>query len=422
MLFLAAILNYIDRQDLAILAPTIQKDLALSDADYGHVINLFLVAYTISLLVSGRLVDKLGVRLSMAMFIGWWSIADMLTGLARSVTSLAGFRFLLGLGEAGNWPSATKAVSEWFPPKERAFAIGFYTMGATLGATIAPILILFLVDRFNWQAVFVANGVLGLLWVLPWLWLYRKPTEHPRITEQELAIIHAGASAAAVAVEAAPPKQTEWQRWLDAFSRREVWLLMLGRMLTDPVWFFYQFWFAKYLFSVRGVDQQHLKITWVIYLAADIGSLAGGLLSGYLIKRGTAAASARLWIMLACALAMPFSPLVANVSSLYVAMGIGVMIVLAHLAWLSNISAMVVDLTPKHLVATCFGIVAAGSAIGGILMNQAVVYFVQNYSYSYWFVIMAFLHPLAWLLLRLFGVTRHEQKAPPPAVVAHQAA
>ncbi|MGB7156525.1 MAG: MFS transporter [Tepidisphaeraceae bacterium] len=406
MLFLAAILNYVDRQALSILAPTIQAELKLTEADYGRVVDLFLVAYTISLVLSGRLVDKLGTRASMALFVTWWSVSNMLTVMARSAASLGFFRFLLGLGEAGNWPSSTKAVAEWFAPKERALAIAFYTMGATLGATIAPILILTLTDRYHWQATFVVTGALGLLWVVPWLWLYRPPQQHPRITEHERSLLRSreGEVAADAAGAAAP--QTERRRWASALSRREVWALMLARMLTDPLWFFYQFWFSKYLFSDLGVAQRELSVTWVIYLAADVGSIAGGIASGLLIRRGVATVNARMWIMLACALLMPLSAAVATTNSLPLTLSLGMVTVFAHLAWLANIGALVVDLIPRHLVATCFGVVAAGSAVGGILMNKAVVYLVGHHSYAHWFIVMAFLHPLAWALLWFVGLPR----------------
>lgn len=440
MLFLAAILNYIDRQTLSLLAPTIQKDLNLSEGDYGNIVNLFLVAYTISLLVSGRMVDWLGTRFSMAFFITFWSCANMLTGLARSFAALGSFRFLLGLGEAGNWPSSTKAVSEWFPAKERGIAIGFYTLGATIGATIAPLIITFIVARFHWQAAFFITGALGLFWVLPWLWLYRRPQEHPRITEQELALVPvpatlgqdaqatqsgtgvppAGAGTSTLGQDA-QATQSELARWREVLERKEVWLLMLGRMLTDPVWFFYQFWYAKYLFSVRHVAQEGLGITWVVFLAADIGSIGGGLLSAWLIKRGAKPPASRLWAMALCACVMPLSPLVASVGTVNLSLALAMVMVLAHLAWLANISALLVDIIPQRLVATAFGVVAAGSAIGGIVMNTlvatmvsgpstkpggfldqaintvlgGVLELVQGKGYGPWFVIAAFLHPIA---------------------------
>ena len=192
LIFFASVLNYIDRQTLSILAPTIQKDLKLSNEDYAAVLNWFLVAYTIASLVSGRIVDKFGVRVSLALFVGWWSVANILTGFARSVTSLSIYRGLLGLGEAGNWTAAPKAVSEWFPARERGIAIGIYTLGATVGATLAPSIIVAIATGHSWQAAFVVTGVAGVVWLIPWLWLYRRPSEHPLITDAERTPIATG--------------------------------------------------------------------------------------------------------------------------------------------------------------------------------------------------------------------------------------
>ncbi|HSU67476.1 MAG TPA: MFS transporter, partial [Tepidisphaeraceae bacterium] len=355
MLFLAATLNYIDRQTLSILAPTIQSELRITDPQYANVASLFLIAYTVSLLLSGRLVDWLGSRVSMAVFITWWSVSNMLTGWVRSVGSLGVCRSLLGLGEAGNWPAATKAVAEWFPARERGTAIGFYTMGATIGATIAPWIVIRVAGGGHWQRAFVLTGLLGLGWVLPWLWFSRSPRgaveSGPRIPEAS---------------------EPESARWRSVLLRADIWALLVARMLTDPVWFFYQFWFAKYLFSARHVSQSGLSMTWVIFLAADLGSLLGGLASGWLIRRGSAPVAGRIRVMLVCAILAPLSPLVALVPSLWVSLAIAMVIVFAHLAWLVNLSAMLVDVVPRRLVATAFGVVAAGSAVGGIAMNQTV--------------------------------------------------
>jgi len=399
MLFLAAILNYIDRQTLSSLAPTIQKDLGLSEADYGNIASLFLMAYTVSLLATGRLVDRLGARWGMALFITWWSCANMLTGLARSFFSLGICRFLLGFGEAGNWPSSAKAVGQCFPASPRGVAIGFYTMGATIGATIAPVLVVALASHYGWQGAFVATGALGLLWVVPWLWLYRRVEQPSARTSQDVV-----AAKAEDLANAASSEISEWRRWRLVLQRRDVWLLLVGRMLTDPVWFFYQFWFAKYLFADRGVPQESLGMTWVLFLAADLGSLGGGFLSAGLIRRGTSAPAARLWAMLLSAAVLPLSPLVALAPSVNLALLFAMLGVMAHLAWLANISALLVDLVPQRLVATAFGVVAAGSALGGMAMNEAVVYLVQHHSYTYWFFIMAGLHPIAWLILWGFRV------------------
>jgi ACS family hexuronate transporter-like MFS transporter len=437
MLFLAAVLNYVDRQVLSLLALTIQKDLGLSDIDYGHITSCFLVAYTVSLLIAGRLIDRIGVRWGLAMYITWWSLATMAHAWANSFASLAWCRVLLGLGEAGNWPASTKAVSEWTSAKERAFAIGLYTMGATLGATIAPVLILSLASGGSeWRMAFLVTGAAGLVWVLPWLWLYRRPSEHPRITPQERALTDAIAATSPSAP--AEAEQGEGRRWLAVLARREVWLLLIGRMLTDPVWYFYQFWFAKYLSTDRHLSQEQIKITWIVYAAAGVGSLLGGWLSGRLVKRGMAPARSRLWVMFGCACLMPISPLISEVTGLSFAMTLAACAVIASLAWLINISSLVVDLVPKHSLGTVFSVVATGSTIGGIVMNMIVATMVtgpstkpagfldqaiktvfgglleqvQGHGYGQWFLVMAFLHPAAWLLLWLGRIHRPQTATP----------
>ena len=396
LIFFASVLNYIDRQALSILAPTIQRELQLTNEDYAAVLNWFLVAYTLSYLVSGRIVDKFGVRIGLALFVGWWSVANVLTGFARSAASLGGFRFMLGLGEAGNWTAAPKAVSEWFPARERGVAIGAYTLGGTIGATIAPILIIGLASWHSWQAAFVVTGLAGLLWLIPWLWLYRQPAQHPRLTETERATL---AEDTAAELAASGGDVAAWGRWWQFFGHREVWLLMLGRMLTDPVWYFFQFWFAKYLYDGRGVDQQSLSVTWIIFLAADIGALAGGWFSGRLIKRRVTPPASRLWIMLGCAVLVPVAALIPSIDALWLVLALGMIAVFAHMSWLINLSALLVDRVPKAALATVFGFVAAGSSLGGIAMNKAVGAIVTQHSYAPAFYLMAILHPMALLLL-----------------------
>ncbi len=389
LLFLASILNYLDRQTLSILAPTIQRDLGLSDGDYARVVNCFLVAYTAATLFSGRIVDRLGVRFSLALFVGWWSTANILTGFARSMGSLGFFRFLLGLGEAGNWMAAPKAVATWFNARERGVAIGFYTLGATVGATIAPLLITALAVRHGWQSVFVITGMLGFAWLLPWLWLYRPPREHRLLRDGERALLPAE--------EAKTDEKPEG--WGAVLRRPEVWRLMLARLLTDPVWYFYQFWFAKYLHDERGVSQLGLSITFVIFLAADLGAVGGGWFSGLLVKRGHAPPDARLRIMLLAACAMPLSATVPFAGWLWLSLAAGMVIAFAHMAWLINLSSLVVDLVPQRSLATCFGVIATGSALGGMAMNSAVGELAAQGSYTPAFLALALVHPLAIALI-----------------------
>lgn len=398
LIFGASVLNYVDRQALSILAPTIQRELRLSNEDYATVLNLFLTAYTVASLVSGRIVDRLGVRASLALFVAWWSVANLLTAFARSAGSLGLCRFLLGLGEAGNWTAAPKAVAEWFPARERGLAIGIYTLGATLGATIAPILIVGLASWHSWQAAFVVTGAAGLLWLIPWIALYRHPAAHPLVTDAERALITTGAPAG----EAASAGEGR-DRWWRVLLRREIWLLIVARMLTDPVWYFFQFWFAKYLHDARGLSQEQLQVSFVIFLAADVGVLAGGWLSGVLIQRGATPAASRLRVMLGCAAIVPLAALIPHAGDLWPALVLGMLAVLAHLAWLINLGALVVDIVPKPSLGFAFGVVATGSALGGMMMNKAVGALVTHLSYDPAFHCMLLLHPLAWLLLRLGG-------------------
>lgn len=399
MLFLASILNYIDRQALSILAPTIQADLGLTDAQYGNVVSIFLVGYTLAYLVSGRIVETLGTRASLALFVGWWSVSNMLTGLAKSAGSLGAFRFLLGLGEAGGYVTSPKVVSQWFPPKDRGIAVGLYSVGSAVGATLAPVLVLTLADRFGWRGAFVATGALGLVFVAGWLVLFRLPSQHPRLGAGELALIREGDTAA----ETAEPALTESARWKAIVASPAIWALMFARLLTDPVWYFFQFWMPKYLHSVRGFEQRELAHLWLIYAAADVGFLAGGFISARMIKRGCDARAARLRTMFGCAVLVPLAPLVAFAPTNAGVFAVSMLAVLAHTAWLTSISTYIVDLLPKSILATAFGLIAAGSAVGGILMNQAVAWTIAHHSYDYCFYAMVALHPLAFALVWRFA-------------------
>jgi len=444
LLFVAAVLNYVDRQTLSALAPTIQKDLGMDDQAYANIINIFLIAYTIAYLISGRIADRIGTRASLFLYVSWWSIANMLTAAARGITSLGIFRFALGLGEAGIWPAASKAVSEWFPAKERALAIGIYTMGATIGATIAPYIVIplatydyaanmpiianLLGHGTGWRLAFILTGIAGLFWIIPWMLIYRKPQQSKLITNEELAMIAADAAAETPENE---HSNKVWS-WKQVLMFRGTWLLLVSRLITDPVWYFYQFWFPKYLSNDRGLNQDQLKITWIIYAAAGVGSLLGGLISGRIIKKGATPVAGRMWVMLGCALIMPLSPFIARATGLNISMLLTVFTVIAALAWLINISSLVVDIVPKHSLGTVFSVVAAGSTLGGIVMNMIVAAMVtgpskkaggfldqslhvvldpildlvQGNGYVQWFLVMAFLHPVAWLILKFGGIDR----------------
>lgn len=441
LVFLAAVLNYVDRQTLSALAPTIQADLGLDDRDYANIVNIFLIAYTIAYLIAGKLVDRMGTRHSTLLFVLWWSLSNVITAWAQGMKSMSVMRFSLGLGEAGIWPAASKIVSEWFPSRERALAIGFYTMGATIGATLAPYIVIPIAEYdyasempwvnswfghgTGWRMAFLITGLAGFVWVIPWLLFFRKPDESRFVSKEELALIEDGGA------DSAEAGQKAWT-WGQVLAFKPLWLLLLARLITDPVWYFYQFWFAKYLNTGRAVAQSDLTITWVVYAAAGVGSLAGGWFSGLLIKRGVPPVKARLLVMLGCACFMPVSPWIATVSGLPMTMVLTSIAVFAALSWLINISALIVDVSPKHSLGTIFSVVAAGSTIGGIIMNMIVAAMVsgpstkpagfldqgfkalfgplidavQGKGYEPWFLAMAFLHPVALVLLWLGGINR----------------
>ena len=433
-LFLAAVLNYIDRNVFALMAPTIQKDLGIDENEYANVLNYFMIAYTVAYLLSGRVVDKLGVRLSFALFVGWWSMSNALTGLAHSLGQIKCFRFMLGLGEAGGFTASPKAVSEWFPASERGIAVGIYSVGGAVGATLAPLMVAYIpefmqsvsrslagvspglsawiADVHGWRWVFAVSPLLAGMWLILWLWLYRKPAEHPRITTKELDFLEATMEKPVAAAD--EEKIPELQLWKRVLSEPFVWRLMVARMLTDPVWYFYQFWMPKYLHSVHKLTQKELAIMWLVFLAADIGFLLSGFLSGRMIKKGRKPASSRLIIMLSSACLVPLSFFVPAMQSVTGVIVIGMFVAYAHTAWLGNLTSLVVDITPKRILGTAFGVIACGSTLGGMFMNKTVAAFVSDKpmnlpsflewinshrSYDSLFYIMAFLHPIAILLI-----------------------
>ena len=394
MLFASTVINYLDRQTLSILARTIQNDLAITDVGYARVVQAFLLAYTLAYLVAGRLTDRLGVRWSLALFVGWWSLASLLTTFARSVTSLGVFRFLLGLGEAGNYTAAPKAVSEWVPAKDRALAVGIYTAGATLGATIAPPMIAWLATSYGWRGAFAITASLGFLWLVPWIWMYRSPWEHSRLSREEAALVP---PRQAVDLES---KRGEWSLFKEALLDQRTWLFTASRMVTDPVWYFYLFWFPKYLTDARGLDLVRVgKVAWIVYLAADIGSILGGWASGALIRRGWNPVSSRLRVMSLVACCVPLGGLIALSPRMEITLLLGALVAFCHLTWQVTMGALVVDLWPQRILATVFGLIAAGSGFGGLVSTGLVGKLVSSYSYTPVFALMAVLHPCALLLV-----------------------
>lgn len=372
MLFAATVLNYVDRQTLSILASQVQKDLGIDDLGYARIVQSFLIAYAISYLGAGWVTDKLGAKLTLALFLGWWSLANMATGWVRNAAQLGFARLMLGIGEPGVYTAGPKAVAEHFPLQERGFAIGVYTAGAMIGATIAPPLIAWLALQYGWRAAFVVTGAAGFVWLAVWLLVYRSPDG------------------------AEPARTKEPIRWGPILRDRRVWGLGVARMIADPVWYFYLFWFPKYLTDERGMGLvQVASVAWIVYLAADVGSIGGGWFSGRLIRAGIAPVRSRLIAMTCAAAVAPIGMLISLQFGIAPTIALGALVALAHLVFQINIGVLVVDLFPMRYMATVFGLIAAGSALGGLLSTQLVGQLASTHAYGAIFLLMGMLHPLA---------------------------
>lgn len=383
LLFAATVLNYLDRQVLSIVAPQVQKDLGIDDLGYARIVQYFLVAYAIAYVATGWVTDKLGAKYTLALFLGWWSLANMATGWVRNAAQLGFARMMLGIGEPSVYTAGPKAVAEHFPPTERGFAIGVYTAGAMIGATIAPPLIAVLALQFGWRAAFVITGAAGFVWLAIWLMVYRSPEG------------------------AAPTRTQEPVRWGPILRDRSVWGLAIARLIADPVWYFYLFWFPKYLADERGMGLvQVASLAWIVYLAADIGSVGGGLLSGRLIRAGIAPQRSRIITMGLAAGLAPLGMLIGLQLDIGLTLAIGALVACAHLVFQVNVSALVVDRYPMRIVATVFGLIAGGSALGGFASTRIVGEIASTGSYTAVFLLMGLLHPLAWLIAWLSTRTK----------------
>jgi ACS family hexuronate transporter-like MFS transporter len=292
LLFFATTVNYIDRQVLGILAPDLQRTIGWTEIEYGNIVVAFQVAYAIGLLLSGGLLDRIGTKLGYAAALVFWSLAAMAHALAATPFGFGVARFALGLGEAANFPAAIKSVAEWFPRKERALATGIFNAGTNVGAVVAPAVVPGIALTFGWQWAFILTGAFGFTWLVFWFWLYGAPEHHARLSKTELAYIRSD-----------PAEQVTAVPWLSLLKYRQTWAFAIGKFLTDPIWWFYLFWMAKFLHDKHGLTLSTVGPPLIaIYLLADIGSIGGGWMSSSLIKRGWTLNRARKITMLAMAL------------------------------------------------------------------------------------------------------------------------
>ncbi|MEI8040905.1 MAG: MFS transporter [Verrucomicrobiota bacterium] len=394
LLLAVTMINYTDRLTLSVLIGDVRKDLALSETDYSHLVSLFLAAYAVMYAVSGWVVDRVGTRTGFILFVGGWSIAQMLHGLAWNKWSLAGFRFLLGLMEPGSFPAAVKAVREWFPAGQRAIGVGIFNTGSALGAAVAAPLAATLGLRYGWRAAFVVTGALGLVWLLFWVVIYQPPQRNRWLSPAEAAAL------GPLMTEAPAGTGTSHVDWKRVFISRPCLVLMLARFLADPVIYFIIFWLPAYLQKERGFDLTMIgRYAWIPYAFGGFGYVLGGWLSGRLLRAGWSLCRARKFALAAGAALLPTAILAPLVPGAPLAIAATSIVVFGHAVWVANLLTLPADLFPGSEVGTASGFTGMAGSIGGILANLGTGYIVSTFSYLPVFIAAGLLHPIACFLL-----------------------
>jgi ACS family hexuronate transporter-like MFS transporter len=406
LLLLATTVGYLDRQTLSIAKPVLCEKFGMNDVDYSYIVMSFLLSYAIMQVFAGRIIDWMGTRKGFSLSIIWWATANILHSLASGVMSFSFFRFLLGMGEGGMFPSAIKTVSEWFPAKERAMATGIFNIGAGIGALIAPPLIGYIIIAFGWQWAFITTGLFDFAWVTLWLLIYRKPEIHPRLDPAELEYIKSGQVQAVVS----KAKGT----WKELLPNRSLWGCAVARFLADPVWYFYVFWLPGYFVSARGFDIKAIAMfLWLPFLTADFGSFFGGMLSSFFIHRGVKVLTARKIAMCMCASLMPIALFAAGAKSPYVALACISIATFGHQAWSANLLTLPADLFPKHQVASAYGMTGSAGSWGGVLFTWLIGFIVSHFGYTSVFTMVGLMHPAGALLVLLLVTGKTAQREQP---------
>jgi ACS family hexuronate transporter-like MFS transporter len=392
LLFFATTLNYLDRQVIGILAPDLQSSLHWSDMDYANIVAAFKIAYAIGLVSMGDILDRIGTRRGYAVGLTAWSLAGMAHAFVGSVFGFAAARAALGFSEAANFPAAVKTVAEWFPRKERAFATGLFNSGANIGAILAPLIVPIIAVKWGWQWAFIITGALGFLWLGFWVTTYRKPEQHPKLSADELAYIQADGV-----------ETTERVSWARLLPHRETLTVCLLKFVTDPVWWFFLFWLPKFLHDRYAVSLLDLGPPLVvIYVASDVGSIAGGWLSSSLIARGWSVDASRKTAILAFGLlALPIF-FASRTTSLWTAVALISLGTAAHQACSSNIYTIMSDVFPRRIVGSVVGLSGMAGAISGALISEFVGFILTSTgSYTIVFGMFSFAYVLAWIILKI---------------------
>ena len=372
LLFFAATVNYMDRQVIALLKPTLQLQLGWTEIGYSNIVLAFQFAYGAGLLFIGKLIDRLGTRKGFSLAVFVWSAAAMAHAAAGSVVQFAVARFSLGLGEAGSFPASVKAVAEWFPKRERALTTGLFNSGSNIGALVTPLVVPWITYHYGWRMAFIATGALGLVWILCWLALYHPPEEDAHVSAAELAYIHSDPPDR----ETTPKTTVPWRTLL---TLRQAWAVALAKGFTDPIWWVYLFWMPDFLSRNLGLSMNGMRLPlFVIYSGACVGSIGGGWLSSALLKRGWTLNASRKSALLVCALAVTPIIIAARTADAWLAVFLIALAAGAHQGWSANVYTLVSDMFPRRAVASVVGFATMAGAFSGMFVAKAVGYILQR--------------------------------------------
>ena len=403
LLFFATTINYLDRQVLGLLKPVLEKQLHWSETDYSDIVMAFTASYALGLMAFGRFIDKIGTKLGYTLSLVVWSVAAMLHALVNSTLGFGAVRAMLGLGESGNFPAAVKSVAEWFPKKERALAAGIFNSGANIGAVAAPIIVPVILGIYGWKAAFVITGALGFIWLIFWLVFYEIPARHKKINTAEYEFIHSDLEIVSV-----QPENESKVSWGRLFGLRQTWAFIVGKLLSDPVWYFFLFWLPSYFSTTFHLDLKKPSIPLIIvYTATSIGSIGGGYLSSYLIKKGWPVYKARKTAMLIFAICVVPIISAKYATSVWQAVTLISLAAAAHQAWSANILTVVSDMFPKEAISSVIGIGGMAGSVGGIFFPLLIGFTLDASKkagniangYNLIFIICGFAYLLAWAII-----------------------
>jgi MFS transporter, ACS family, hexuronate transporter len=404
LLFFATTINYLDRYVMGLIKPYIEKRFNWTETDYSHIVIAFSSAYALGLLLSGRFIDLVGTKLGYALSIVIWSCAAMAHALVTTTLGFTAARAMLGFGESGNFPSAVRAVTEWFPKKERALATGIFNSGTNIGAVVAPAAVPWIAITYGWQQAFVWTGAIGFLWLICWLIFFHLPAKTRKLSQAEYAYIHSDDIS-----EAGPNPKVSW---IKLFTVRQTWAFVFGKFLTDPIWWFFLFWLPSYFSSSYHLNLQRIGLPIIIiYTSSTIGSIGGGWFSSWLIKEGWAVFRARKTAMLLFALGIVPVVFIQYINNLWLIVGMISLAAACHQAWSANIFTTASDMFPKNAISSIVGIGGMAGSVGGILFPILVGILLDHYKlagnitngYNILFVICGCAYLVAWWVMHIFS-------------------